>query len=77
MHIIRSEFISVISTEEPAARVRFEIHSTQFNYNFITSIFIFNGKVKQTFGNKSCKIPSRTFFAFHFLAISLVTLSKR
>ena len=58
--------------------LRPKLHSPKFNnYHFVTSIFIFNGNVKQSFGNKSCKIPHTIpFFSFHFPAISSATFSK-
>ena len=48
-----------------------KLQSTQFNYHFIASIS------EHPFENKSSKIRhTMAFFAFNFLAISLVTLNK-
>lgn len=61
---------------------RLKLHSAQFNYHFITSIWKSHNFIARLFqskglGNQSCKISHTTaFFAFHIPAILWVTLNK-
>ena len=71
--------VYIISSEIKITKYNFrlKLHSSHFNDHFIMSIFTFNGNVKQSFGNKSCRIHlSTAFFGFHFPAISFVTWNK-
>jgi len=44
--------------------IRPKLHSTQFNYHFITSIFIFNGKFKADFWEQKLQNSPHNGFSF-------------